>query len=122
MKKVNFAQNLGCGYNFPIEKFCPNCGCKISNNKSNVDDLFKIDSTIDNKINKCDDVAYKLIEEKSILDRLLGDINNSSAKLNQTSNSISRAINALKGLNTKASDSLSKAKNCVNSYLSVSIK
>lgn len=40
-------------------KFCPECGCKISNNKSNVDDLFKIDSTIDNKINKCDDVAYK---------------------------------------------------------------
>ena len=59
MKKVNFAQNVSCGYNFPIEKFCPNCGCKISNNKSNVDDLFKIDSTIDNKINKCDDVAYK---------------------------------------------------------------
>lgn len=122
MKKVNFAQNVGCGYNFPIEKFCPNCGCKISNNKSNVDDLFKIDSTIDNKINKCDDVAYELIEEKSILDRLLGDINNSLAKLSQTSNSISRAINALKGLNTKASDYLSKAKNCVNSYLSVSIK
>lgn len=77
---------------------------------------------INSKINKCDDVAYELIEEKSILDRLLGDINNSSAKLSQTSNSISRAINALKGLNTKASDSLSKAKNCVNSYLSVSIK
>ena len=103
-------------------KFCPECGRKISNNKSNVDDLFKIDSTIDNKINKCNDVAYKLIEEKAVLDRLLGYINNSSAKLSQTSNSISRAIDALKGLNTKASNSLSKAKNCVNSYLSVSIK
>ena len=56
-EKIKFCPE--CGYNFPIEKFCPNCGCKISNNKSNVDDLFKIDSTIDNKINKCDDVAYK---------------------------------------------------------------
>ncbi len=75
-----------CGYKFPIEKFCPNCGnklsenakfcpecgCKIVNDKpSNVDslfslgsssddDLFKIDSTIDNKINKENDYKKKI--------------------------------------------------------------
>lgn len=79
-------------------------------------------NTINSKINKCNDVAYKLSEKESALDRLIGYVSSCSSDLRRTSNEISNSINAVNSLNTKASNSLSRAKNCVNSYLSVSIK